>query len=59
MIIMPVVARMLEKVLTFRLANLPDYRRVALQTFKIAIELLSFFKTRVALPYSSAEAEMG
>ena len=40
----------LEKVLTFRVANLPDYRRVALQTFRIAIWLLSYFTTfRVAL----------
>ena len=40
----------LQKVLTFRIANLPDYRRVALQTFRIANGLLSFFKTfRVAL----------
>ena len=39
----------LKKVLTFRVANLPDYRRVALQTFRIACGL-SFFKTfRVAL----------
>ena len=40
----------LKKVLTFRVATLPDYRRVALQTFRIAIGLLSYFKTfRVAL----------
>ena len=40
----------MEKVLTFRITNLPDYRRVALQTFRITIGLLSFFKTfRVAL----------
>ena len=40
----------LQKVLTFRVANLPDQRRVALQTFRIAIGLLSYFKTfRVAL----------
>ena len=35
----------LQKVLTFRIANVPDYRRVALQTFRIAIGLSSFFKT--------------
>ena len=33
-----------EKVLTFRVATLPDYRRVTLQTFRIAIGLF-----RVAL----------
>ena len=40
----------LKKVLTFRIANLPDYIRKASQTFRITIGLLSFFKTfRVAL----------
>ena len=40
----------LEKVLTFRIANLPDYIRNALQTFRISIGLLSSFKTfRVAM----------
>ena len=35
----------LEKVLTFRLANLPDDIRKASQTFRIAIGLLNFFRT--------------
>ena len=35
----------LEKVLTFQVASILDYRRVALESFRIAIELLSFFKT--------------
>ena len=35
----------LEKVLAFRVANLPDYKRVALETFQITSGLLSFFKT--------------
>ena len=40
----------LQKVLTFRIANLTDDIRKASQTFRIAIGLLSFFKTfRVAL----------
>ena len=40
----------LKKVLIFRVANFPDYRRLALQTFQIAIGLLSYFQTfRVAL----------
>ena len=40
----------LKKVLTYRVATLPDYRRVALQTFRIAVGLLSYFKTfQVAL----------
>ena len=35
----------LKNFLTFRVENLPDYRRVALQTFRIAIGFLSYFKT--------------
>ena len=31
----------MENVLTFRVANHPDYRRVALQTFRITIGLFS------------------
>ena len=40
----------LQKVITFRIANLPDDIRKASQTFRIAIGLLNFYKTfRVAL----------
>ena len=35
----------LEIVLTFQVANLSDYIRAALQSFRIAIGLLSFWKT--------------